>query len=58
MIDEATIEAEAWSNEATVEAEAWPNEATVEARADKPAIEAPLEASTPESATTAPATLG
>ena len=55
-IEEATIEPEARSNEAWMETKTRPDEATVEARADKTAIEAALEASPPEPATS-PATL-
>ena len=51
------IEPEARSNEAWMEAKARPDEAAVEARTNKTAIEATLEATTPKSATTPPATL-
>ena len=53
MEGKAPIEAEAWT-EATVKARA---EASVKPRANKTAIEATLEASTPEPATAPAATL-
>ena len=55
-IEEATIEAEARSHEGMVKSEARTDETTVESGADKTAIEAALEASPSEPATS-PATL-